>query len=167
VKTVAVQPGTMHVASLTPLPSDSRKLLPAPATANPATVTNITTVKAASPLPPAKPVQAEQPARPVKVASASAMVPAPAAQELAAKPRSGWIIQVGAFDTETEAKDRLSAAQGNAKEQLGQASPFTEPVAKGDKMLYRARFAGLDKPQAEAACKNLKRSEIPCMLLKN
>jgi D-alanyl-D-alanine carboxypeptidase len=95
------------------------------------------------------------------------MVPAPTAQELAAKPRSGWLIQVGAFDTETEAKDRLTAAQSGAKEQLGQASPFTEPVAKGDKTLYRARFAGLDKPQAEAACKNLKRSEIPCMLLKN
>ena len=167
IKTVAVQPGAMHTASLTPLPSDSRKLLPAPATANPATVTTITTVKAASPLPPAKPVQPQQPAQPVKVASAGAMVPAPAAQELAAKPRGGWLIQVGAFDTETEAKDRLSAAQGNAKEQLGQASPFTEPVAKGDKTLYRARFAGLDKNQAEAACKTLKRSEIPCMLLKN
>lgn len=167
VRTVAVQPGAMHVASLTPLPSDSRKLLPAPATASPATVTTITTVKAASPLPPAKPVQAEQPAQPIKVASASAMVPAPAAQELAAKPRTGWLIQVGAFDTEHEAKDRLTAAQGNAKEQLGQASPFTEPVTKGDKTLYRARFAGLDKNQAEAACKNLKRSEIPCMLLKN
>jgi D-alanyl-D-alanine carboxypeptidase len=141
--------------------------LPAPATANPATVTTITTVKAASPPPPAKPVQPEQATRPVKVASASAMVPAPAAQELAAKPHTGWLIQVGAFDTETEAKDRLTAAQGNAKEQLAQASPFTEPVAKGDKTLYRARFAGLDKNQAEAACKNLKRSEIPCMLLKN
>jgi len=157
----------MHVASLTPLPSDSRKLLPAPATANPATVTTITTVKVASPPPPAKPIRPEPAAQPVKVASASAMVPPQASQELAAKPRTGWLIQVGAFDTETEAKDRLSAAQGNAKEQLGQASPFTEPVAKGDKTLYRARFAGLDKPQAEAACKNLKRSEIPCMLLKN
>ena len=38
---------------------------------------------------------------------------------------------------------------------------------KGDKPLYRARFAGLEKDQAENACKHLKRSEIPCMLLKN
>ena len=77
------------------------------------------------------------------------------------------MIQVGAFDSETEAKERLTAAQTSAKEQLGGASPFTEPVAKGDKTLYRARFAGLEKIQAELACKNLKRSEIPCMLLKN
>jgi D-alanyl-D-alanine carboxypeptidase len=170
VKTVTVQPGTMHTASLSPLPSDSRKLMPAPATANPATVTTVTTVKSAAPPPPAKPVQPAQvaSAQPVQVASASATTPVPAAaQEPAAMPRGGWMIQVGAFDTEHEAKERLSAAQTNAKDQLGQASPFTEPVAKGDKTLYRARFAGLEKTQAEAACKNLKRSEIPCMLLKN
>jgi D-alanyl-D-alanine carboxypeptidase len=33
--------------------------------------------------------------------------------------------------------------------------------------MYRARFAGLDKEQAEAACKSLRRGEIPCMTLKN
>src|SRR5581483_8703944 len=162
VKTVSVQPSAVQTAALSPLPSDSGKLVPAPATASPAAVTTITTVRTALPLPPAKPVQPAQPARPaptaqpVKVASVSAAVPAPAAQDLAARPRGGWMIQVGAFDTEAEAKDLL-----------GKASPFTEPVAKGDKTLYRARFAGLEKAQAEAACKNLKRSEIPCMLLKN
>ncbi len=64
-------------------------------------------------------------------------------------------------------KQRLAAAQEKAKAQLGQANPFTERIAKGDKALYRARFAGLDKNQAETACKHLKRSDIPCMLLKN
>ena len=77
------------------------------------------------------------------------------------------MIQVGAFDDEKDAKQRLTAAQTKAKDQLGQADPFTEKIAKGDKSLYRARFAGLDKSQAETACKSLKRSEIPCMLLKN
>jgi D-alanyl-D-alanine carboxypeptidase len=162
----------MQTASLSPLPSDSRKLMPAPATANPATITTVSTVKAAAPTPPAKPAppaqvaQVAAAAKPVQVASASATVPTSATQDVA-KPRGGWMIQVGAFDTEHEAKERLSAAQTNAKAQLGDASPFTEPVAKGDKTLYRARFAGLEKIQAEAACKNLKRSEIPCMLLKN
>jgi D-alanyl-D-alanine carboxypeptidase len=51
--------------------------------------------------------------------------------------------------------------------QLGKADPFTERVAKGKKALFRARFAGLGKSQAEAACRHLKRSDIPCMLLKN
>jgi len=103
---------------------------------------------------------------PAKVASASDDVPVTAATP-AAKPRGGWIIQVGAFPEEREAKQRLIAAQGKAKDQLGQASPFTERIAKGDKSLYRARFAGLDKDQAESACKHLKRSEIPCMMLRD
>lgn len=162
VKTVTVQPGVMHTASLSPLPSANRKLSPAPVTANPAIVTTVATVKRNTPTPPAKPV------KPAQVASAGANVPVPAAaQELAAKPRGGWMIQVGAFDVEKDAKERLSVAQAKATAQLGEASPFTEPVAKGDKTLYRARFAGLDKSQAETACKHLKRSEIPCMLLKN
>ena len=169
VKTVTVQPGAMQTASLSPLPSDSRKLMPAPATANPATVTTVTTVKSDVP-PSAKPVPAKVASmQPVQVASASATTPMPAAvvQDAAKPPRGGWMIQVGAFDSETEAKERLTTARTSAKEQLGDASPFTEPVAKGDKTLYRARFAGLEKIQAELACKSLKRSEIPCMLLKN
>jgi D-alanyl-D-alanine carboxypeptidase len=50
---------------------------------------------------------------------------------------------------------------------LSTADAFTERVMKGDKALYRARFAGLDKEQAEAACQYLKRNEIVCMALKN
>ena len=43
--------------------------------------------------------------------------------------------------------------------QLGKADPFTEPVSKGSKTMYRARFAGLAQGDAEAACKALKRSD--------
>jgi D-alanyl-D-alanine carboxypeptidase len=50
---------------------------------------------------------------------------------------------------------------------LAAADPFTERVQKGDKALYRARFAGFDKAMAEAACKQLKRSDIECMTVKN
>jgi len=163
VKTIMVQPGIMRTASLTPLPSASRKLRPAPATTNPANITTIATVKSEPP-PPAKSASAPT----IRIASAGASVPAPAAaQELAAKPRGDWMIQVGAFDVEKDAKKRLTIAQDKAKAQLSAANPFTEPVAKGDKTLYRARFAGLEKFQAERACMHLKRSEIPCMLLKN
>jgi D-alanyl-D-alanine carboxypeptidase len=170
VKTFTVHPGTFRTASLSPLPSDSRKLAPATATAT--NVTNVDTVKSNTPalLPPsgAKPgVLGALHAKPSQVASAGDNVPVAAATP-AAKPRvGGWMIQVGAFPDEKEAQQRLNAAQSKAKDQLGQADPFTEKVAKGDKALYRARFAGLEKEQAETACKHLKRSEIPCMLLKN
>jgi D-alanyl-D-alanine carboxypeptidase len=87
--------------------------------------------------------------------------------ETIAKARTGWIVQIGAFDDEKEAKQRLVSAQNKAKTLLGKADPFTERVSKGEKALYRARFAGLGKEQAQTVCKHLKRNEIPCMMLKN
>jgi len=80
---------------------------------------------------------------------------------------SGWIIQVGAFDVEREARDRLNAVQAKVGEKLKHASPFTEAVVTGDKTFYRARFAGVQKDQAEAICRQLKRNDIACMTIKN
>jgi D-alanyl-D-alanine carboxypeptidase len=111
------------------------------------------------------PVAAAAPAQP----QAQAAPPAPKPAE-APKPsiRPGsWIIQVGALESEAEAKTRLNEARDHARAILGKAEPFTETVAKGDKQLYRARFAGfVDKDKAEAACKTLKRSDLPCMAMK-
>jgi D-alanyl-D-alanine carboxypeptidase len=81
--------------------------------------------------------------------------------------RSGWIIQVGAFDVEQEARARLSAVQAKAGQMLKHASPFTEAVTAGEKTFYRARFAGVQKDQAEAVCRQLKRNDIACMTIKN
>ena len=81
---------------------------------------------------------------------------------------TGWIIQVGALESESEARERIEAARNQAHGLLSKADPFTEPVtAKGDKKLFRARFAGLDRDQAEAVCRTLKRSDIPCMTARN
>ncbi|QUS40393.1 peptidase M15 [Tardiphaga alba] len=104
--------------------------------------------------------------------AAPAPAPAPQAVQQAGsiKPavaHSGWIIQVGALGSEGEAKTRLDAARENARGALGKADPFTETVGNGNRKLYRARFAGLDRDQAEAACKTLKRSDIPCITIKN
>jgi D-alanyl-D-alanine carboxypeptidase len=79
----------------------------------------------------------------------------------------GWLIQIGAFDDEDQAKQHLSAAQIKVHASLAAKDPFTERVQKGDKALYRARFAGFDKSTAEAACRALKRSDFECMTLKN
>ena len=81
--------------------------------------------------------------------------------------RSGWIIQVGALESENEARQRLSAARGRASKLLSDAEQFTETVSKGNKTLYRARFAGLNQDSAEAACRTLKRSDISCIAIRN
>jgi D-alanyl-D-alanine carboxypeptidase len=153
--------------------TDQRKLTPAPAST--ATITNITTVKGESqPLPPppgARPgVLGTLPAKLASATPEAMPLPAPAAEPAKPAPRAkagDWMIQVGAFPDEGEAKQRLSTAQSKAKDQLGKADPFTVRVEKNNKALFRARFAGLEKDQAENACKNLKRSEIPCMVMKN
>ncbi len=81
---------------------------------------------------------------------------------------TGWIVQVGALESEAEAQQRIEAARSQARGLLTKADPFTEPVvAKGDKKLFRARFAGLDRDQAEAVCRALKRSDISCITIKN
>jgi D-alanyl-D-alanine carboxypeptidase len=98
-------------------------------------------------------------------------LPQPVQQVGAIKPaaaRTGWIIQVGALESENEARLRIEAARNQARGLLAKADSFTEPVvAKGEKKLFRARFAGLDREQAEAACRTLKRSDISCITVRN
>ena len=93
--------------------------------------------------------------------------PAVAIPAAAIHAHGGWLIQIGAFDDEDQAKQHLSAAQLKMHSELASADPFTERVQKGDKALFRARFAGFDKATAEDACKQLKRSDFQCMALKD
>lgn len=178
VKTVAVRAGAVKTASAAP--SVTASPLPAPIADAPAQTASVP----ARELPPLAPnhgtgqgILGVLPASAMAYADTRAAAPAAPAQRVAsaapvaaapAKPvtRSGWIVQVGAYDVESEARERLDMARGRVK-LLGKADPFTEPVARGDKTMYRARFAGLDKDDAEAACKALKRSDIACFTLKN
>jgi D-alanyl-D-alanine carboxypeptidase len=105
------------------------------------------------------------------MAAAKPASPAPAAKPAAsaAKPQHhpGWMIQVGAFPAEQAAKQRLSTVQSKATKILTGAEAFTETVDKGGTTYYRARFAGLDKETAEAACKHLKKNDVECATIKN
>ncbi len=103
-------------------------------------------------------------------AAGNAIVPKAAASEAPApvRPtsRGGWAVQIGAFEDESEAKQRLGAAQAKAAHLLGKADRYTERTVKGEKTFYRARFVGFDRDQAEAVCRQLKRSDMDCMALK-
>ena len=107
------------------------------------------------------------------MAYADPFPPPPAATQSSApaKPETvhtGWIVQVGALESESEARQRIEAARNQAHGLLNKADPFTETVVtKGDRTLFRARFAGLNRDQAEAVCRALKRSEISCMTVHN
>lgn len=78
----------------------------------------------------------------------------------------GWAIQVGAFEREDDARQRLLVARRKAAELLSGADPHTEKTTKGAKTYYRARFTGFDRAGAEAACKALQRADVACLALK-
>jgi D-alanyl-D-alanine carboxypeptidase len=191
VKTVQVKAGSLKVASADashPVPSvtstiprvapygsevpgaaakpeeTARPELP-PQPANHGTGNGLLGVLPASSLPPASQAMA------YADANASAQSPQAVSQNGAIKPlvaHSGWIIQVGALESESEARQRIDAARSQAHGLLAKADPFTEPVvAKGEKKLFRARFAGLDRDQAETVCRTLKHSDISCITIRN
>jgi D-alanyl-D-alanine carboxypeptidase len=181
VKTISVKPGGIRTASLTPLvdPTPGAAATPAEAFRAPA-------------LPPAQQaVERHEPAAapPVSVLgappgilgtlvvhvapsdgappAAAVDVPALAEPRTTAKPlRGSYMIQVGAFDDEAEAKERLKTARSVAQNLLSNADPLTERVVRGSKEFYRARFTGLEKDDAEAACQHLHKNDMVCMALK-
>jgi D-alanyl-D-alanine carboxypeptidase len=166
------QPGVLGVLpariAAQPLPEPPPQQ---PATPSSAPVLQVMQINRPSVPTPAPPAQATA-STPAQAVAAVAQEPAPTSPKAddarPASVRTGWLIQVGALESESEAKTRLDLAQSKAKDALRRAEPFTETVTKGDKTLYRARFAGFDKEQqAEAACKSLKHADIPCMALKN
>ncbi|MDB5650418.1 MAG: Serine-type D-Ala-D-Ala carboxypeptidase [Hyphomicrobiales bacterium] len=114
-----------------------------------------------------EPTRLEQPARvaekpaPKPVAKVETPAPRPAAA------RKGIMIQIGATDAADKASELLARAKASGRGTLSAATAFTESVKKGSETLYRARFAGLDENQAEAACKTLKRSGFGCFTTKN
>jgi D-alanyl-D-alanine carboxypeptidase len=147
-------PAVAAVAASPPAPAiqEARETKPIKAAAS------VTPAPTPAPIKPAVVADAAEP----KQGTSAGAAAAPARE---ATTRDGWVIQVGALESVSAAKERLGSAQSSAAKILKQADPFTEKVVKGDKTLYRARFAGLDKGQAEAACRALKRSDIPCMLV--
>ena len=140
-----------------------------PQPANHGTGNGLLGVLPASSLPPSSSSQAMAYADPAS--RAPPQPPQANLQNGATKPaaaRAGWMVQVGALESEGEARERIEAARNQARGLLAKADPFTEPVvAKGDRKLFRARFAGLDHDQAEAVCRTLKRSDISCIAVRN
>ncbi len=186
VKTVTVRAGANHSAAINQLTagmpsaasaysSQDSALLPAGLPPPPGAAPGVLGVLPGSSL---QQMQSGQPAAGPPLAeqgSAAASTPPGAHRDMRlakveAQPgrlRGDWAIQVGAFPNEEQAKGRLKSAQSIAKALLVKAAPLTERVKKGDHNFYRARFTGLDRDTAEAACKLFKRNEIACVTLKN
>ncbi|HEY7085700.1 MAG TPA: serine hydrolase [Hyphomicrobiaceae bacterium] len=75
-------------------------------------------------------------------------------------------IQIGAYQSLAEAQKRLATARGLAPGLLAKRSPVTTQFKQGDKLFYRARFAGFQAAAAASACTELKRLKIDCLVMK-
>ena len=166
---VAAKPEPAPAPSAPPVGAKTEEPLPALVTANKPEVPALSFAPIAAKAEPSAPAASARAAAPAaSPARVAAAEPAPAPAP-AAKPqhRSGWMIQVGAYPGEQAAKQRLTTVQSKASKMLTGAEAFTETVEKGGTTYYRARFAGLDKDTAEAACKYLKRNDVECVTIKN
>jgi D-alanyl-D-alanine carboxypeptidase len=103
--------------------------------------------------------------QPQPIAQGDTGEPAMAVAE--ARPMGGWIIQIGAFNDRQLALETLERAKTSAPTALSMATPFTETVQKGSTTLWRARFAGFDRPGAEGACAQLKQRSFGCFPARN
>jgi len=103
---------------------------------------------------------------PIPTPAPTAVATAPTQTEMgsASPPPStgGWIIQVGAFNSEQLAIDALNRAKSRAPSLLSAATAFTETTSKNGTTLWRARFAGFDQSGASGACAQLKRQSFGC-----
>jgi D-alanyl-D-alanine carboxypeptidase len=105
---------------------------------------------------------------PKRAAVEAPAAPAPvAAQTRATATRTGWLIQIGAFDGEHAARDALAKARDKIGTSLSGTEGFTETVGGGSSRLWRARFAGFrDQSAADDACKALKRKKVACLAMR-
>jgi D-alanyl-D-alanine carboxypeptidase len=76
-------------------------------------------------------------------------------------------IQIGSFQSQTEAERQLAAIRQRAGTLLSNRSGITSEFKQGDKVFYRARYAGFDaQTTAAGVCSELKRRSIDCLVMK-
>lgn len=78
----------------------------------------------------------------------------------------GFQVQIGAFQNQAEAERQLAAVRERAGSVLARSSPVTLQVQQGQKVFYRARYAGFDALAAAQACTELKRLKVDCLVMK-
>lgn len=88
-----------------------------------------------------------------------------------AMPRGGgsgggqWAIQIGAFSSESMARNATGNAMAHARDALGSARPQISSVRQHQGTLYRARLVGLSQASAMQACERLQRNRSSCVVV--
>ncbi len=89
------------------------------------------------------------------------------ARASAADAAGGFLIQIGAYNSQAEAERQLARARTRAPRLLDARAPMTQPVTQGDRQLFRARYGGFAAAAGAAqACQALLRQGIACLVVK-
>ncbi|HQT87898.1 MAG TPA: lytic transglycosylase domain-containing protein [Acidiphilium sp.] len=159
----AAVPAPIEVAALTPPPQiDQQSPVDAPPSAPPPIEHSggfalIPSAEAATRLPyiPPQPVVTPPPLpRPVR----------PATMVIAPHP-TGWAIQVGAYNSSSQAKAALGVAELSAVQMLIKGKPVVISVNTPRGRLYRARYIDLPQTAALNACERLRSAPTGCAVL--
>ena len=94
----------------------------------------------------------------IAVATTDPMPPEPAA--------GPFHVQIGSYPTELEARQKLGQIQGSANAVLTGHPPVAVQYNAASKTYFRARFAGFERPQADAACVVLKAKHVDCIVMR-
>ncbi len=91
--------------------------------------------------------------------------PAMPSYVLQAPHHSGWAIQVGAYNTSSNARAALGIAELSAVQMLMSGHPLVVSVHADGHVKYRARFVGLEHDDALHACSRLSGGPTGCVVL--
>lgn len=160
------------VAETAPLPPPPRPEAPAPVQSSLIAVAAET--PQAVPLPPPPPSEPRKPRNfsVIPVAMADTLPPPPPPARPSPPPyfaqashHSGWAIQVGAYDTSSNARAALGIAELSAVQMLMGAQPMVMSVHADGHIKYRARFVGLEREDAVSACNRLAAGPTGCLVV--
>lgn len=79
--------------------------------------------------------------------------------------KHSWGIQVGAFDTSSNARAALGMAELSGSHALQKAEPVVMRVSLHGGTIYRARFVGMQHEEAVNACSHLSGGPTGCVIL--
>jgi hypothetical protein len=129
------------VASLDTTASDAMVAVPS---TRPKTVSGKRSVKA-----PAKPKKAAAKAKTTRRAA-----------------KGAYAVQVGAFRAQSQARTAMKQAVKLAPDVLRGTAPSVAVQKVRKQTLYKALLAGLSRPDAEAACRQLNKRKQDCMVIR-
>lgn len=101
--------------------------------------------------------------RGLKAISEVIVTPAEAAAPIVST--GGWSVQVGAYRKRSAAERRLKATERVLPANLNRAAPIVSVRNAGGRPLYRARYAGLQKKEADRGCKTFSAKGIDCFVV--